>query len=292
VRKSADESSGATIVAAQTCTFDLKKDVGSPGLLAQVVELKAQLAQLQDLLNEAHDLSEQKDQVIAKLEAMAVKSEQKDQVIAELQQAMAAKSDQKDQAIAKLQQAMAVESKEKDQVIAELEEAVAAKSDQKDLAIAKLQAAVAAKSDQKDLAIAKLQEAIAAKSEEKDQAIARLQEAMAVKGEMVLEGSAYFSRQDDKIVDGPFCTCCFDRDHQRIRLVPGAKPEGAPGRPSEWVQCPNCRTPFRSKKASDYIKGQQAEAARGSVSTKKQSDRPKGRSTPQRSRRGSKAKTD
>jgi len=272
--------------------FDLEKDVGEPGLLAQVVELKAQLAQVQGLLDEAHDLSEQKDKVIAELEAMAAKSEQKDQVIAELQQAMAAKSEEKDQVIAELEEAIAAKSDQKDLAIAKLQAAVAAKSDQRDLVIAKLEEAIAAKSEEKDQAIAKLQEAIAAKSEEKDQAIAKLQEAMAVKGEMVLESSAYFSQQDDKIVDGPFCTCCFDRDHQRVRLVPGAKPEGAAGRPSEWVQCPNCRTPFRSKKASDYIKGPQAEAARGSVSTKKQSDRPKGRSTPQRSRRGSKAKTD
>jgi hypothetical protein len=163
--------------------FDLEKDIDSPGLAVQLVELKEQLTQLRGLLDEARDLSEQKDAVIAQLQA-----------------------------------------------------------------------------------------------------------AMAAKGEMVLEGSAYFARQGDKTVDGPFCTCCFDRDGRRVRLVPGAKPQGAPGRQSEWVQCPHCRTPFRSRQASEQRTGQKAKAARGSVTKKDKTSRPKGRSTPSRSRRGSKAK--
>lgn len=89
---------------------------------------------------------------------------------------------------------------------------------------------------------------------EKDSLILQLKDAMKVKGDMVLEGSAYFIKQKNKIVDGPFCTCCADRDQQSIHLVQAPKPKGQPGRQMDWVQCPQCQTPFRSKQAGDYLK--------------------------------------
>jgi len=87
---------------------------------------------------------------------------------------------------------------------------------------------------------------------EKNQLIAQLKDALAMKENMVCEGSAYYivDEQDNK-TDGPFCTKCFDVDHDLCRLVNG--PRQGDGRPWEWVQCQKCKTPFRSQKIGEYI---------------------------------------
>jgi len=71
---------------------------------------------------------------------------------------------------------------------------------------------------------------------EKDELIAKLQAAGAIKGNMIVDGSAYFVKKGGNILDGPFCTCCFDQNQEKVRIVPADKPQGAAGRQSEWVQ--------------------------------------------------------
>lgn len=88
---------------------------------------------------------------------------------------------------------------------------------------------------------------------EKDELIAKLQAAGAIKGNMIVDGSAYFVKKGGNILDGPFCTCCFDQKQETVRIVPAAKPQDAAGRQSEWVQCPTCQTPFRSKRVGEFL---------------------------------------
>jgi len=92
---------------------------------------------------------------------------------------------------------------------------------------------------------------------EKDALILQLKDAMKTKGDMVMEGDAYFAMQEGKVVDGPFCTCCADRDQQYIHLISATKPQGQTGRQIDWVQCPQCRTPFCSRQAGEYLKTHQ-----------------------------------
>ncbi len=88
---------------------------------------------------------------------------------------------------------------------------------------------------------------------EKDALICQLKDAMKIKGDTVMEGGAYFVKNNGKIEDGPFCTCCVDRTQQYIHLVHTPKPQGQTGRQLDWVQCPQCQTPFRSKQAGEYL---------------------------------------
>ncbi|MHC4173935.1 MAG: hypothetical protein ACYTBX_06905 [Planctomycetota bacterium] len=54
----------------------------------------------------------------------------------------------------------------------------------------------------------------------KDEKIAKLKKALKVKGKMVCKDSAYYLTDDKgKIIDGPFCTKCFDADQDSIRIV-------------------------------------------------------------------------
>jgi hypothetical protein len=94
-------------------------------------------------------------------------------------------------------------------------------------------------------------------SKQQDEVITKLRAAMATKGNMVIDGSAYYVKNRRKVVDGPFCTSCFDRDQEMMRLLNAPKPQGAAGRHLEWVQCPRCQTPFRSRQAGEYLKTRQ-----------------------------------
>jgi len=108
---------------------------------------------------------------------------------------------------------------------------------------------------------------------EKDELIAKLQAAGAIKGNLIVDGSAYFVKKGGNILDGPFCTCCFDQNQEKVRIVPADKPQGAAGRQSEWVQCPTCRTPFRSKRVGEFLSAP-ATASRGAGSSARQSKKP------------------
>ena len=86
----------------------------------------------------------------------------------------------------------------------------------------------------------------------KEETISKLKDALALKGKMICEASAYYITDDkgDKI-DGPFCTKCFDVDHIACRIINA--PKRGEGHSWEWVQCPKCKVPFRSRKTGHYI---------------------------------------
>ncbi len=89
-------------------------------------------------------------------------------------------------------------------------------------------------------------------SQEKDELIARLQAAGAVTGNMVVDGPAYYIRRANTL-DGPFCTSCFQRNHEITRIAPAPKPKDADETSTDWVQCAGCKTPFRSDRISQYL---------------------------------------
>ncbi len=86
---------------------------------------------------------------------------------------------------------------------------------------------------------------------ERDELIGQLRAALATTDDMLVEGAAWFARKGEHIVDGPFCTGCFNRLHQTVALLEVAKKPEEPGLESEWVQCPTCRVPFRSRLAGE-----------------------------------------
>ncbi len=83
--------------------------------------------------------------------------------------------------------------------------------------------------------------------QERDELIAQLHAVLAPDDNMRIEGAAWFSQKDGKIVDGPFCTACFHRRQQIVAALEVPKKPEEPGLPAEWVQCPTCRVPFRSR---------------------------------------------
>jgi len=81
---------------------------------------------------------------------------------------------------------------------------------------------------------------------EKDETINQLQETLSLKGKLVCKGSAYFLvDENNKPTDGPFCTKCFDVDHNKCRLVQIAS--------TTQVQCLKCKVPFRSNPAAQFL---------------------------------------
>ena len=74
----------------------------------------------------------------------------------------------------------------------------------------------------------------------KDEKITKLKNALKAKGKMVCKDSAYYLTDDkDEIVDGPFCTKCFDTDQDTIRIV--AHTTGG------QVKCLKCKVIFDSQ---------------------------------------------
>jgi hypothetical protein len=96
--------------------------------------------------------------------------------------------------------------------------------------------------------IEEIQKACAAQ----DQRIAKLQAALAITGDMVADESAYYIRKDG-VLDGPFCTSCFQRNHEIARIERTPAPSGADQRSANWVQCVKCRTPFQSDRISQNL---------------------------------------
>lgn len=86
---------------------------------------------------------------------------------------------------------------------------------------------------------------------ERDELITQLRSAIATTDDMQIEGAAWFARKGGQMVDGPFCTGCFNRLHQTVALLEVPKKPEEPGLESEWVQCPTCRVPFRSRLAGE-----------------------------------------
>ncbi len=97
-------------------------------------------------------------------------------------------------------------------------------------------------------------------SHEKDKLIAKLQAAGVIAGNMVLDGPAYFVKRENAL-EGPFCTSCFQQNHEVSRLVPASRPEGADGPETNWVQCTTCQTPFYSERLGQFLNPRPAAAA-------------------------------
>ena len=85
---------------------------------------------------------------------------------------------------------------------------------------------------------------------QKDELIHKLKESLSLKGKLSLIDLAYYILDyNEKVIDGPFCTQCFDADHQKYRLLPTAKQGLGHG----WVQCPHCKVPFQAFKTARYL---------------------------------------
>lgn len=82
---------------------------------------------------------------------------------------------------------------------------------------------------------------------QKDEIISQLKDALDLKGRLTCKDSAYYlTNKNGKIIDGPFCTKCFDVDHFKCRLVPDNK--------EPQVICPNCKVSFSSKPLYYYLR--------------------------------------
>lgn len=89
---------------------------------------------------------------------------------------------------------------------------------------------------------------------EKDEVIEQFRKALQLKGKMVCEHSAYYQvNQQGSRIAGPFCTNCFDNEYAIRRLLPAIRPKDKGGHDWEWVQCPRCKVPFRSKHTGKYL---------------------------------------
>ncbi len=82
---------------------------------------------------------------------------------------------------------------------------------------------------------------------QKDEKIDQLREALELKGNFICKDSAYYiADESGKIIDGPFCTKCFDVNHLKCRLVANTK--------EPQVICPNCEVSFSSKPVYDFLR--------------------------------------
>jgi hypothetical protein len=92
---------------------------------------------------------------------------------------------------------------------------------------------------------------LAQQIKEKDGTIERLEQALSLKEKLVCKGSAYFiTNENGEFVDGPFCTRCFDVDHNKCRVVLTGRPDN----PSVW--CLKCKVPFNSLPSMRFLRQQ------------------------------------
>lgn len=85
---------------------------------------------------------------------------------------------------------------------------------------------------------------------QKDTVISQLKTAFALKGKFVCKDSGYYlTDENGEIMDGPFCTKCFEVDQIQCRLVRQA----TPGHGRDTVQCPRCKVPFPSARTAEYL---------------------------------------
>jgi hypothetical protein len=115
----------------------------------------------------------------------------------------------------------------------------------------------------KDELIARLQAGESAKTEAVQIEMANTEMVMA---EMVTDGPAYYVRRHDSL-DGPFCTSCFQRNHEMNRVECAAKSPQARGVSSDWVKCVKCQVPFHSDRVSRYLNLHATAAAKPAAKT-------------------------
>jgi len=97
---------------------------------------------------------------------------------------------------------------------------------------------------------------------ERDELIAQLRAAIPATDEMLVEGAAWFLQRSGEIVDGPFCTACFTRHQQTVRLHEvsevAEESDDGPGQEAGWVQCPTCAVPVRSRLVAEQLQNRGA----------------------------------
>jgi len=86
---------------------------------------------------------------------------------------------------------------------------------------------------------------------EKDETIKQLGEALSLKGKFICKGSVYFiADEKGEFVDGPFCTKCFDVDHNKCRIILTGRID------TPTVQCLKCKVPFNSVPSMHFLRQQ------------------------------------
>jgi hypothetical protein len=86
---------------------------------------------------------------------------------------------------------------------------------------------------------------------EKDETIKQLEEALSLKGKFICKGSVYFiADENGEFIDGPFCTKCFDVDHNKCRIILTGRSD------NPTVQCLKCKVPFNSVPSMHFLRRQ------------------------------------
>lgn len=87
--------------------------------------------------------------------------------------------------------------------------------------------------------------------------IRSLKTALENNGEIVTEHCAYWRKDDlGNITEGPFCMSCFITESALRPLVRAGKPHDIDGDDWEWVQCSQCKAPFRQRQVGRYLQTQ------------------------------------
>ena len=89
---------------------------------------------------------------------------------------------------------------------------------------------------------------------ENNNIIRSLKTALENNGEIISEHCAYWRKDDlGNITEGPFCMSCFITESALRPLVRAAKPHNIDGEEWEWVQCVQCKAPFRQRQVGQYL---------------------------------------
>ena len=90
---------------------------------------------------------------------------------------------------------------------------------------------------------------------EKDVKIGQLEDALSLKDTLVCKNSAFWKVDDSgNIVDGPYCSTCWEVDSKACRIISTHLPKGVTGARWGWVQCPKCKVPFSSEPIHSYLR--------------------------------------
>jgi hypothetical protein len=89
---------------------------------------------------------------------------------------------------------------------------------------------------------------------ENNNIIRSLKTALENNGEIISEHCAYWRKDDlGNITEGPFCMSCFITESALRPLVRASKPHNIDGEEWEWVQCSQCKAPFRQRRVGQYL---------------------------------------
>jgi len=69
-----------------------------------------------------------------------------------------------------------------------------------------------------------------------------LKKKLKIKESVAYRNNAYWVKKSEKEEDGPFCSRCYDKDKDLIRMQPCGNPE--------WGECPECNNRVQTTKGS------------------------------------------